>query len=101
MSPGGSHTTRSAGTSRLIRQRRFPISHDERTSESLAPSCFNREGRLMDSSILQTLAGWLADSSRAVAFTGAGISTESGIPDFRSPGGVWANSTPVYFDEFL
>lgn len=50
---------------------------------------------------IDTLAGWLAGSTNAVAFTGAGISTESGIPDFRSPGGVWAKSTPVYFDEFL
>lgn len=47
------------------------------------------------------IAGWLADSRRALAFTGAGISTESGIPDFRSPGGVWATSQPVYFDDFL
>ena len=41
------------------------------------------------------------DAGRIVAFTGAGISTESGIPDFRSPGGVWATSQPVYFDQFL
>ena len=48
-----------------------------------------------------TLAGWLHESLSTVAFTGAGISTESGIPDFRSPGGVWATSQPVYFDEFI
>ena len=35
------------------------------------------------------IAGWLNESRTVVAFTGAGISTESGIPDFRSPGGVW------------
>jgi NAD-dependent deacetylase len=47
------------------------------------------------------LADWLKPASRVVAFTGAGISTESGIPDFRSPGGVWSQSQPVYFDDFL
>ena len=46
-------------------------------------------------------AAWLGASKSAVVFTGAGISTESGIPDFRSPGGIWATSQPVYFDDFL
>ena len=50
---------------------------------------------------IQSVATWLSESSSAVAFTGAGISTESGIPDFRSPGGVWAKNDPVYFDDFL
>jgi NAD-dependent deacetylase len=43
----------------------------------------------------------LASSRRAVVFTGAGVSTESGIPDFRSPGGIWARYRPIDFPEFL
>jgi NAD-dependent deacetylase len=40
-------------------------------------------------------------AERAVVFTGAGISTESGIPDFRSPGGIWSKHRVIYFDEFV
>jgi NAD-dependent deacetylase len=47
------------------------------------------------------LAALIADARRAVVFTGAGISTESGIPDFRSPGGVWSRMRPIMFDEFV
>lgn len=47
------------------------------------------------------IARWLAEARHAVAFTGAGISTESGIPDFRSPGGIWTKYRTVYFKEFL
>jgi NAD-dependent deacetylase len=43
----------------------------------------------------------VAQSRRAVAFTGAGVSTASGIPDFRSPGGVWSRYRPVSFQDFL
>jgi NAD-dependent deacetylase len=47
------------------------------------------------------LAGQLAAAKRIVVFTGAGISTESGIPDFRSPGGIWTRMAPIDFDDFV
>jgi len=47
------------------------------------------------------LARMIDDAERVVVFTGAGISTESGIPDFRSPGGVWSKMKPIYFQEFV
>jgi NAD-dependent deacetylase len=50
---------------------------------------------------IQHVAHWLASSHRAVVLSGAGISTESGIPDFRSPGGVWSKYRTVYFDQFM
>jgi NAD-dependent deacetylase len=50
---------------------------------------------------IERVAQWLADAKRAVVFTGAGMSTESGIPDFRSPGGVWSQNKPVYYSDFL
>jgi len=43
----------------------------------------------------------IAQAGSVVAFTGAGISTESGIPDFRSPGGIWTKYRPIEFGEFL
>jgi len=43
----------------------------------------------------------IQSAKRAVVFTGAGISTESGVPDFRSPGGIWTRMKPIYFQEFV
>jgi len=50
---------------------------------------------------LDQFARRVSSSSAIVFFTGAGISTESGVPDFRSPGGVWTKYQPVLFQDFL
>jgi len=47
------------------------------------------------------LARLIDRARQAVVFTGAGISTESGIPDFRSPGGIWTKMAPIDFSDFL
>lgn len=47
------------------------------------------------------LADLIRESRRAVIFTGAGMSTELGIPDFRSPGGIWTKMQPIEFKDYL
>ena len=54
----------------------------------------------MDPDIAE-LTDLLRNARRAVVFTGAGISTESGIPDFRSPGGIWTKMMPVQFQDYI
>lgn len=55
----------------------------------------------MNAGVATRIAAWLAQAKKAVVFTGAGISTDSGIPDFRSPGGIWSKFRTVYYNEFL
>jgi NAD-dependent deacetylase len=54
-----------------------------------------------DPQAVQDLRGMIEAASRIVIFTGAGISTESGIPDFRSPGGLWTRYQPIDFRDFM
>ena len=50
---------------------------------------------------VKRIAAKIREGGRNIIFTGAGISTESGIPDYRSQGGIWDKFRPVYFDEFM
>lgn len=50
---------------------------------------------------IDKIAAKISEGGKNVVFTGAGISTESGIPDYRSKGGIWDKFRPVYFDEFM
>jgi NAD-dependent deacetylase len=52
-------------------------------------------------SAIAGLQDMVQEAGIIVPFTGAGISTECGIPDFRSPGGLWTKNRPIAFDEFL
>jgi NAD-dependent deacetylase len=65
-----------------------------RLSDSLVIASDLRNG-------VEQLGEMIAEASAIVPFTGAGLSTESGIPDFRSPGGLWTRNRPIPFDEFL
>lgn len=47
------------------------------------------------------LASLISEAEKIVFFTGAGISTESGIADFRSPGGIWSQMKPIQFQDFM
>ena len=50
---------------------------------------------------ISLIAQKISEGGKTIVFTGAGISTESGIPDYRSKGGIWDKFRPVYFDEFM
>lgn len=50
---------------------------------------------------IEQLAALLRPAKRVLFFTGAGVSTGSGIPDFRGPNGVWKKRQPVYYDDFM
>ncbi|NKB53539.1 MAG: NAD-dependent deacetylase [Rhizobiaceae bacterium] len=61
----------------------------------------DRTGEEVVNQFTDQLATQIDSASNIVVFTGAGISTESGIADFRSPGGIWSKIKPIQFSEFL
>jgi len=56
---------------------------------------------MAENEAIRQLRSMIKQSRRGVVFTGAGISTESGIPDFRSPGGIWTRYQPIDFSDFM
>jgi NAD-dependent deacetylase len=57
----------------------------------------DKSDALIDSRLVEHLQA----ARRILVFTGAGVSTASGIPDFRGPHGVWTRRRPVFYDDFL
>lgn len=55
----------------------------------------------MTTQAIDQLRNLIYSSSQTVIFTGAGMSTESGIPDFRGPNGIWKTKKPIHFQDFI
>jgi NAD-dependent SIR2 family protein deacetylase len=61
----------------------------------------NGELSAVQAADLERLAAFVRGTDRLVVLTGAGCSTESGIPDYRSPGGLWTNHKPIFYADFV
>ena len=105
--PAHRRTPAARSRSRLVgRGRRFSVHWElpdgvgvqHRSAGPVEPSAGTATIRGMSA---ETAHALVAGASRIVGFTGAGISTESGVPDFRSPDGVWAQNRTVDFREFI
>ncbi len=70
-------------------------------SDGVASACAVRYPARMIADDVERLRDSIAAAKVVVPFTGAGVSTESGIPDFRSPGGLWTTTKPIDFHDFV
>jgi len=69
---------------------------------AISPTAWGSAGEAGEGVVSRLLLKTLIEQAARVAiFTGAGMSTESGVPDFRSPGGVWSKMKPIYFQDFI
>ena len=66
--------------------------HAQYGTDCLCLDCLRELGAARDAALVSTVRGWVDAAKRIVALTGAGISTDSGIPDFRGPQGVWTRN---------
>jgi len=88
---------------------RIAFALDKNVNDLVACTCCCQAKRLVEARLIaldlqsgvERLGDMIAESRIIVPFTGAGISTECGIPDFRSPGGIWTRNRPIPFDEFV
>ena len=74
------------------------LSPQREVEQHMSPSNDPSESSSLD---IEEFAELLRHARRVVVFTGAGISTESGISDFRSPGGIWSKMSPIYYQDFV
>src|SRR5262245_60426577 len=89
---GSPRCSAAAHSSRLLRTTKARALTDYDGARRLQPSDDMTDARFVER---------LRSARRILIVSGAGVSTASGIPDFRGPGGVWSRRRPVYYDEFL
>jgi len=85
----------------MMRWCRLVLSWRQLLSRDIVTGIFTGDFAMRPDGEIEEFRGMIEAARRVVVFTGAGISTESGIPDFRSPGGIWTKVTPIDFSDFM